>query len=323
MRRLAQRRDYRSFNGIGTMPIMRMPWSKSDNLQLDLLDAPTVPEAATAPPPAAPGAAARSPSMVPTASLYEDANNPRTEIPDVELDELADDIRQHGILQPIVVHRADREGRHQIHFGAKRWLAAQRIGLLEVPVVVRDGPANPYAQVAENQKRHGLTPLDLARFIRGRIDAGDSNTTVAKTLGLDLTTVAHHLALLDLPPVVDAAMKAGRCSSPRTLYELGKLHAAQPERVAELVAGTEPITREAVAEIRDSVAQAPAAASVEKPRAARPGRAAQLLSRATGLCEKLDVALTRLRQTDINALPAADVAALQQRVAQLARHIDA
>jgi ParB family chromosome partitioning protein len=304
------------------MPIMRMPWSKSGNLQLDLLDAPAVPETVPATP-AAPGASARSASMVPTASLYEDANNPRTEFPDAELDELADDIRQHGILQAIVVHPADAEGRHQIHFGAKRWRAAQRIGLLEVPVVVRDGPTNPYAQVAENQKRHGLTPLDLARFIRGRIDAGDSNTTVANALGLDLTTVAHHLALLDLPPVVDAAMKAGRCSSPRTLYELGKLHTAQPERVAELVAGTEPITRGTVAEIRDTVAQAPAAASADKPRTARPGRSAQLLSRATGLCERLDAALARLGRADLDALPTDDVAALRQRVVQLARRIDA
>ena len=304
------------------MPAMRMPWSKSGNLQLDLLDAPTVPEAAHSPP-AAPGAAARSASMVPTASLYEDAKNPRTEIPEAELDQLADDIRQHGILQPIVVHPADAAGRHQIHFGAKRWRAAQRIGLLEVPVVVRDGPTNPYAQVAENQKRHGLTPLDLARFIRGRIDAGDSNTTVAKALGLDLTTVAHHLALLDLPPVVDAAMKAGRCSSPRTLYELGKLHAAQPERVAELVAGTEPITRDAAAEIRDTAAQAPAAANASKPQTARPDRAAQMLSRATGLCDKLDGTLMRLGQADLDALPSDDVAALRQRIAQLARRIDA
>jgi hypothetical protein len=74
------------------MPTMRMPWSKSCNLQLDLLDAPAAPEAATAPQ-AAPGASARSASMVPTASLYEDGNNPRTEIPEAELDELADDIR--------------------------------------------------------------------------------------------------------------------------------------------------------------------------------------------------------------------------------------
>jgi ParB family chromosome partitioning protein len=304
------------------MPTMRMPWSKSGNLQLDLLDAPAAPEEASAPP-VAHGASARSPSIVPTASLYEDANNLRTEIPDDELDELADDIRQHGILQPIVVRPADAAGRHQIHFGAKRWRAAQRIGLLEVPVVVRDGRANAYSQVAENQKRHGLTPLDLARFIRGRIDAGDSNTTVARTLGLDLTTVAHHLALLDLPPVVDAAMKAGRCSSPRTLYELGKLHAAQPERVTELVAGTDPITRDVVAEIRDTAAQVPAAANADKPRTTRPDRAAQMLYCATGLCEKLDATLMRLGQADLDALPADDVAALRHRNAQLARRIDA
>ena len=304
------------------MPIMRMPWSKSGNLQLDLLDAPAMPEAASAPP-AALGASARMASMVPTTRLYEDANNPRTEIPDGELDELAEDIRQHGMLQPIVIHPADAEGRHQIHFGAKRWRAAQRIGLREVPVVLRDGSTNPYAQVAENQKRHGLTPLDLARFIRGRIDAGDSNTTVAKTLGLDLTTVAHHLAMLDLPPVVDAVMKDGRCSSPRTLYELGRLHAAQPERVAELVAGTGPITRDAVAEFRDTVLQAPASASADKPWTARPARSAQLLVRATGLCERLDAALERLGRADLGALPADELAALRQRIVQLVRRIDA
>lgn len=230
-----------------------MPWSKTGNLQLDLLDAPAAPEAAPAPP-AATSTAASLPSTVPTTSLYEDAHNPRTGIPDADIDELAQDIRPHGILQPIVVHPADAECRHQIHFGAKRWRAARRIGLLEVPVVVRDGPANPYAQVAENQKRHGLTPLDLAQFIRGRIDAGDSSTTVARTLGLDLTTVAHHLALLDLPPVVDTAMKAGRCFSPRTLCELGKLHAEQPERVTDLVTGTGPITRDAVAKLQRLVA---------------------------------------------------------------------
>ena len=72
--------------------------------------------------------------------------------------------------------------------------------------------------------RHGLAPVDLARFIRGRIDNGESNATVAKRLGIDQTTVAHHLALLDLPPGLNAAMQSGRCTSPRTLYELGKLH---------------------------------------------------------------------------------------------------
>ena len=52
----------------------------------------------------------------------------------------------------------------------------------------------PTPQVAENQKRHGLTPLDLARFMRSRADAGESNAEIAKRLGIDLTGVAHHLA---------------------------------------------------------------------------------------------------------------------------------
>ena len=123
--------------------------------------------------------------MVPINLVDEDPNNPRTEFPEAELNELADDIRQRGILQPIVVHPADARGRHRIHFGAKRWRAAQRAGLTAVPVVVRDEPGDPYAQVAENQKRHGLTPLDLARFIRDRVDAAESHATIAKRLGMD------------------------------------------------------------------------------------------------------------------------------------------
>ena len=154
---------------------MRMPWQKSKDDQLDLLIAPaaatdnatqpTTTSVATGQP------VAGRPSMVAVTSLYEGENNPRTEFPEAELDELADDIRQHGILQPIVVHPADAAGRYRIHFGVKRWRAAQRAELAEVPVVVRDAPADPYTQVAENQKRHGLTPLDLARFIRDRVNA--------------------------------------------------------------------------------------------------------------------------------------------------------
>jgi hypothetical protein len=98
-KRFAQRRDYRYSKGNGTMPTMRMPWSKSANLQLDLPDTPGTPEAAPAQP-AAPGPFARKASIVPTASLYEDSNNPHTEIPDAELDELADDIRQQASCSP-------------------------------------------------------------------------------------------------------------------------------------------------------------------------------------------------------------------------------
>jgi len=165
------------------------------------------------------------PLLLPLAALFEDPANPRTEFPQAELNELAEDIRQHGILQPIVVHPADATGRFCIQFGAKRFRAAARAGLLKVPVTVRQAAADPYAQVAENQKRHGLSPLDLARFIRSRVDLGESNAAIAGRLGVDLTTVAHHLSLLELPPPLDAALRSGRGVSPRTLYELRKVHA--------------------------------------------------------------------------------------------------
>jgi ParB family transcriptional regulator, chromosome partitioning protein len=268
---------------------------------------------------------AGQPLMLALTKLFADPHNPRTEVPESELDELAEDIRQHGILQPIVVHPANAEGRHQIHFGARRWLAAQRIGLQEVPVVFRDAPTDAYAQVAENMKRHALSPLDLARFIRSRVDAGESNATVAKRLGIDLTTVAHHLALLTLPAVLDEAMTTGRCSSPRTLYELNKLHANQPERVAEMVANGKPITREAVAEIRDATPAKSAVTRITNGSVAtRPqaDHASQMLTRANTLCARLDAALMRLSQADIDSVRAADMAALRAHVTSLVHRLD-
>jgi len=231
------------------------------------------------------------PLMVPIAVLDEDPNNPRTEFPDAELDELADDIRERGILEPIVVHPADTAGRYQVHFGAKRLRAAKRAGLAEVPVVLRNAPSDPYAQVAENQKRHGLTPLDLARFIRSRIDDGESNATVAKRLGIDQTTIAHHLALLDLPPELNAAMQSGRCTSPRTLYELSKLHQRQPDQVRALVSGNADITRASVATLRGGTDVAPTSTTAK--------RTTSPVELANGACGRLESALDRLKRAGL------------------------
>lgn len=327
---LAERRGYHRDDTGGTIAAMAPSSIKSAHQQLDLLGATG---ATTAASPTAlskptrrratPSAIAGRPSMVPTASLFECAANPRTEFPEAELVELAEDIRQHGILQPIVVHPAEAEGRHQIHFGAKRWRAALRLGLQQVPVVVRDAPSNPYAQVAENQKRHGLTPLDLARFIRSRVDAGESNTAVAHQLGMDLTAVAHHLALLALPPVVDAALTSGRCASPRTLYELSRLHADQPDAVIELLDSAEPVTRETVAKIRSKLVVTPAAERAPHRAGQRATRNDRLLACASNLCEKLDAALIRLTQANGPDLQEERLAALRKRIQQAAARITA
>lgn len=260
--------------------------------------------------------------VVPIEQLDEDPDNPRKEFPPEAIEELAQDIVQRGMLQPIVVSDRNDKGRYLIRFGSRRWRAAIQAGLTSVPVVFAVEARNAYDQVAENLKRQNLSPLELAQFIRLRVEAGESNAEVGRQLGMDLTTVAHHLALLSLPPVLDQALKSGRCESPRTLHELSRLHEEQPEQVAALVAGTEPITREAVASLRDAARVVAPAADRPPPTPPRLDKMAQALARATGLCERLDAALQRLsRSGGIDALPHDQVLALRQRVAELAARL--
>ena len=255
--------------------------------------------------------------MVPINLVDEDRNNPRTEFPEAELNQLADDIRQRGILQPIVVHPAVARGRHRIHFGAKRWRAAQRAGLTEVPVVVRDEPCDPYAQVAKNRKRHGLTPLDLARFIRGRVDAAESHASIARRLGMDLTSVAHHLTLLELPPEVETAMLSGRCSSPRTLHELSKLHREAPEQVRTLLDGDGDITRAALKVTRGDSKETTGEQQPTQRRSKAASNRHALRGTAELACARLERALDEFAKAE----PSADMTGmddLKKRLASLA-----
>lgn len=261
--------------------------------------------------------------MVAIDRLVEDPDNPRKEFPPEAIAELAQDIAQRGILQPIVISDQEVKDRYLIRFGSRRWRAAIQAGLTEVPIIFATQHRNAYDQVAENLKRQNLSPLELAQFIRRRVDAGESNAEVGRQLGMDLTTVAHHLALLSLPPVLDQALKDGRCESPRTLHELSRLHEEQPEKVAALVTGTEPITREAVASLRDATRVAAPATDEPMPTHSRPDKLAHALARASGLCERLDAALQRLnRSGGINALPHDQVMALRRRVAELAARLE-
>ena len=307
-----------------------MSWSKSKGEQLDLLDATATASTDPIPieepstdaldvdePPRLTSyaddvhAVVGQPLFVPIERLHEDPDNQRTEFPQARLDELAEDIWQRGILQPIIVHPADASGNYRIHFGAMRLHAAKRAGLQHVPVAVRDAPADPYAQVAENQRRCPLEPLELARLIKGRSDAGDSNATIARQLGMDLTTVAHHLALLDLPAELDEALKAGRCTSPRTLYELSRLHAEQPEQVNALVTGGDEITRSAVAALR--AASTPTGA----PSAAVARHSTSLIEQANAACTRLEVLVVRVKKSEL-AEVRLELTALGHRIADLA-----
>ena len=315
---------------------MRMPWNKSKEIQLDLLDdAPTespiqwvddqvvasgldgpsdsrATSHATPSDAGPPSTSDGRPLLISVTRLYEDPNNPRTEFPRAALEELAEDIHQRGVLQPLVVHPADGEGRDRIHFGAKRLRAAIRVGLSELPVVIRDRPADRYAQVAENQKRHGLTPLEPARFIRAQSDAGDSNATIAMQLDMNLTTVAHHLSLLELPSELDEALKSSRCTSPRTLHELRTLHADNPEQVQSLLDSGAEITRIAVSALR---AEPNAGATIKN----APAPSDKLIAQANAACERLERALGRIQPSNSYQVALPELIALRIRVEDITK----
>jgi ParB family chromosome partitioning protein len=310
---------------------MRLPWDKRKIEQLDLVD-----EASAAPVESTTTAAAVTrvdtqtaaaevtpsrdelvvegkPLLVPTDCLDEDPGNPRTEFPDEEIAELAQDIALRGILQPIVVRRACDDVRYRVLFGAKRLRAAKRAGLELVPVVIGSEAHDVYAQVAENQKRHGLTPLDLARFMRSRVEAGESNAEIAKRMGIDLTSVAHHLALLTLPPELDAALRSGRCTSPRTLYELAKLQKTKPERVKAIVSGEGEITRKAVA----SLTKAPRSPRAAPRKTVAKSQPRSLAGQAGDLCARLETLLERMRRPGAS-VTSDELATVRRRLAELA-----
>jgi ParB family chromosome partitioning protein len=303
---------------------MRMPWNKLNVEQLDLVDEPNArPSDSAIPQDVETQISTQAPSLdalagegmpllMPVECLEEDPANPRTEFPDDEIAELAHDVALRGILQPIVVRRTAELGRYRVLFGAKRLRAAKRAALTVVPVVIGSKTHDVYAQVAENQKRHGLSPLDLARFMRSRADAGESNAEIARRMGIDLTSVAHHLALLTLPPELEAALRSGRCTSPRTLYELAKLHEKRPEQVKEVVGREGQITRSDVNALK--MTRQSRAVSRKAPASRRKN---SLASQANDLCGRLESLVARMTSPKA-AVTGDELAALRRRLADLA-----
>jgi ParB family transcriptional regulator, chromosome partitioning protein len=148
--------------------------------------------------------------------LSPNAFQPRGHMDDDRLEELAQSIKSNGVIQPIVVRKIG--DRFQIIAGERRWRAAQRAGLLHVPIVIRDvaaGQDRSLLEMAliENIQRENLNPIDEAQAYRRLCD--DFHLTqeaVATAVGKDRATVANVLRLLKLPDEVQAEVAGGRLS---------------------------------------------------------------------------------------------------------------
>jgi ParB family chromosome partitioning protein len=139
---------------------------------------------------------------------------PRRAFDDASLTELANSMRNEGLLQPVVV-RPLPEGRFELIAGERRWRAAQRAGIHQIPAVVRDVPDEKLLELAliENVQREELNPIEEAEAYRILVDDLQlTQNEVAERVGKQRTTVANALRLLHLPELVKDMVRDRRIS---------------------------------------------------------------------------------------------------------------
>lgn len=164
-------------------------------------------------------AAGKEHSRLPLASLTPNSNQPRTYFDEQALEELTESIRAQGIIQPILVRpiHGGTAQRYEIVAGERRWRAAQKAGLTEVPVIIRELTDDDVLAVAliENIQREDLNAVEEALAIEKlRQTLGLSQDELAKRLGKSRSAIANALRLLQLPEqvlqsITDGAISAG------------------------------------------------------------------------------------------------------------------
>ncbi|MGD9537824.1 MAG: ParB/RepB/Spo0J family partition protein [Alphaproteobacteria bacterium] len=194
------------------------------------------------------GGALRS---LPIDSLSPSPLQPRTVFDEAELDELAQSIRQNGVLQPILV-RQGAAGGYEIIAGERRWRAAQRAGIHELPAIVRQLDDDQALELAlvENLQREDLNPLEEAEaFQRLMTRFGHTQEAVAQAIGKSRSHVANTIRLLELPLYVKTLLGDGRLSMG---HARALLNARDPVALAETILAKNLNVRQAEALAREA-----------------------------------------------------------------------
>ena len=169
---------------------------------------------------------------------------PRQRIDPAALDELASSIRQHGLLQPLVVTRSGAG--YSIVVGERRWRAARVAGLGTVPAIVKEASPESMLELAlvENLQRADLTPLEEAGAYQMLVERGLTQEQVASRVGRSRAAVANRLRLLALPPTARELLVGGSLSEGHARALLGCSDPAMIDALAQRVADRELSVRE-------------------------------------------------------------------------------
>jgi len=198
-----------------------------------------------------PAAPTGAPLRLPLSLIDPDPNQPRGTKPPEEIEEMGRSIKARGVKLSISVKaNSSAPGRYLINDGELRYLGSKWAEVLDIPVVI-DEDFDDFDQVNVNEKRFALKPIDLARFIHRKLGEGLKKGEIARRLDKPPNAITELLALIDPPACIDEVYVSGRCTSPKTLYELRALAEKYPEQVKEWCDSAEEITRGAVSELGD------------------------------------------------------------------------
>jgi ParB family chromosome partitioning protein len=190
-------------------------------------------------PSASPGYGDRSVFLCALEKITPQKGQPRQHFDAQALDELAQSIREHGLLEPIVVRRASPGvDRFEIIAGERRWRACQKAGLRDAMVVVKDVSPQSAFELAliENVQREDLNPVELAEALDRLVrELGYTQESLATRLGKDRSTIANSLRLLKLPARVRSKIVTGELSEGHARALLGAVDDGKIEQLADKV----------------------------------------------------------------------------------------
>lgn len=174
--------------------------------------------------------------QVPLSSIVASPLQPRKTFRDEQIDELLESIREHGIIQPLIVRRV--HGKLELIAGERRFRASQKLGLAEVPVIERSASDRDVLEMAliENLQREDLNPVEEAEaYCRLAKEFAMRQEDIAKRVGKNRATVANSMRLLELTPDAKSLLAQGRISTGHAKAILGLRDADLQNMVAEMI----------------------------------------------------------------------------------------
>jgi ParB family chromosome partitioning protein len=186
--------------------------------------------------------------------IIEDENQPRKDFNDINWDNFVADIKKNQVRNPIHVRPAVN-GIYKIINGARRYRGSLKAGLSTIPCIIQEDEVrfDDYAQVLDNITNEEIPPMDIALFIQKRIAAGDSKSYIAEQLSENSSYITVHLALTEMPSVVENAYNSGKVNGARLIYQLNKLYAENPAVAESIINSNDEITNSLIIQARKSL----------------------------------------------------------------------